>query len=63
MNAKQRSKHYAVMRQKGRKLLREFEDTIELAEMRALSKRSLEASLTDAQAARYLALGRKRGLI
>lgn len=45
----------------GKKLLSQFENTIEWAELRALSKHSLEHPLTDGQHARMMELGRKLG--
>jgi len=47
----------------GKKLAKEFEYTIEMAELRALSKRSLEQPLTDREFKRYKELGIKHKLI
>jgi hypothetical protein len=50
-------------KQEGKKLLKEFEYTIEMAELRALSKKSLEHPLTDREFKRMHELGIKYKLI
>lgn len=42
-----------------KEILEEFEKNVELAEMRAISKISLERPLTDKEHKRFLELGRK----
>ena len=45
--------------EEGKQLLKQFEEMKDNAELRALSKLSLERPLTEAQAKRYLELGHK----
>jgi hypothetical protein len=46
-----------------RKAIKEFETMREMAEMRALSKVSLERPLSKREYDRYMELGRKYGLV
>jgi hypothetical protein len=42
---------------------KEFENIIEMAELRALSKHSLEQPLTDKQYVRFMELGKKQRMV
>ena len=46
---------------KNKKAVKEFENIIEMAELRALSKLSLKQPLNDKQFKRMMELGRKQG--
>lgn len=47
----------------GRKLLADFEDMKEMAELKALSAASLERKLSDSEYKRMMELGKARGLV
>jgi len=54
---------YAKDASEKRKAIREFNKMSEMAELKALSKVSLERPLTEREYKRFTELGRKRGLI
>lgn len=51
------------IKEKRRKAIEEFEHMTEMAELRALSKVSLERPLTTKEYERYMFLGEKQGII